>query len=371
MTEPTAQILPLAADFPPATRAQWLELVSKLLKGAPFERKLVAKTRDGLTIQPLYSGMTTERPPVGRTDAGAWAILQRVDHPDPAAANAEARHDCENGATALSLVLAGAVGAYGFGLTPSEAAIGRALDGLALDAPGLALEIDAGACGEAAAEVIAALAEQRGIAERASIRFGLDPLGAVAMTTTAGQPWKEAGAAFGQCVAKLMQSGFRGPLAVADGRIIHNAGGSEAQELGFVLAVAVSYLRALGAKRDCARSRARAHLLSPQRRRRSVPDHCQVPRATPSLGACRSGLRARTCADLHQRRERLAHDDRPRSLCEHAAGDHCGVLGRPSAVPMPSRCCHLRCHAACRTASRDGSRAIRSSCLPRNPILRW
>ena len=37
-------------------------------------------------------------------------------------------------------------------------------------------------------------------------------------------------------------------LAAADGRVIHNAGGSEAQELAFVLAVALAYLRALEAE---------------------------------------------------------------------------------------------------------------------------
>ena len=41
---------------------------------------------------------------------------------------------------------------------------------------------------------------------------------------------------------------FGGKLAVADGRIIHNAGGSEAQELAFVLAAALAYLRALEAR---------------------------------------------------------------------------------------------------------------------------
>ena len=29
--------LPLAAEFPPATREQWLKLVDGVLKGAPFE----------------------------------------------------------------------------------------------------------------------------------------------------------------------------------------------------------------------------------------------------------------------------------------------------------------------------------------------
>ena len=41
--------------------------------------------------------------------------------------------------------------------------------------------------------------------------------------------------------------GFKGPFAVADGRVIHNAGGSEAQELAFALATGVAYLRALEA----------------------------------------------------------------------------------------------------------------------------
>ena len=42
----------LAGEFPPARREDWLKLVSAALKGAPFE-KLVARTHDGLAIEPL------------------------------------------------------------------------------------------------------------------------------------------------------------------------------------------------------------------------------------------------------------------------------------------------------------------------------
>src|SRR5262249_20191265 len=41
--------------------------------------------------------------------------------------------------------------------------------------------------------------------------------------------------------------GYKGPFAAADGRVIHNAGGSEAQELAWVLATALAYVRALEA----------------------------------------------------------------------------------------------------------------------------
>jgi methylmalonyl-CoA mutase len=52
---------------------------------------------------------------------------------------------------------------------------------------------------------------------------------------------------FAQKIGELMRRGFKGPFALADGRPVHDAGGSEAQELAFTLAVAVAYLRALEA----------------------------------------------------------------------------------------------------------------------------
>ena len=58
-------------------------------------------------------------------------------------------------------------------------------------------------------------------------------------------------------ISKLAAQGFRGPFAQADGRLIHNAGGSEAQELAYVLAAALAYLRALesgGRELDAARA---------------------------------------------------------------------------------------------------------------------
>ena len=46
--------LPLAAEFPPATREQWHKLIDGVLKGASFET-LQSASADGLTIEPLYA----------------------------------------------------------------------------------------------------------------------------------------------------------------------------------------------------------------------------------------------------------------------------------------------------------------------------
>src|SRR5579864_8930635 len=124
MTEP--QNPTPAADFPPATAEAWRGLVDAVLKGAPFAR-LESRTYDGLTIEPLYPRDAAATAIAGRAPGAAWTVMQRVDHPDPAAANAQALDDLQNGASGLVLVFAGSVSANGFGLDPSPATLARAL----------------------------------------------------------------------------------------------------------------------------------------------------------------------------------------------------------------------------------------------------
>jgi methylmalonyl-CoA mutase len=254
---PDAADLPLAAEFPPATREQWRKLVEDVLKGAPFGTRLVAKTYDALGIEPLYGRRATAQPIAARAPAAPWSIMQRLDHPDAAAANAEALHDLENGATGLSVVFAGAVGAYRYGLPATEQAIARALDGIYFDA-GIALDLDSGPQAQDIGHLLAALVRRRGVAPAATnVRFGFDPLGVAAIGSGNPQPRSDLLASFNAAISDLAAQGFRGPFAAADGRVIHNAGGSEAQELAYVLAVALEYLRALeagGVTLDAARS---------------------------------------------------------------------------------------------------------------------
>ena len=236
--------LKLAAEFPPASREDWLKLVEQVLKGAPIE-PLAFKTYDGFKIAPLSERAAHARPLAGRVPGEPWQVLQRVDHPDPAAANAQALEDLENGATGLSLVLAGAPGAHGYGLPGDPEVLARALDGVHLEIP---IELDLSRQHVEAASTLASLVRARGIAPGATqIRFGLDPLGAAAMNGGTPLPWAKLAPIFAKRMSDLAGQGFSGPFAAADGRIIHASGGSEAQELAFVLAVAVAYLRALEA----------------------------------------------------------------------------------------------------------------------------
>ncbi len=236
--------LSLARDFAPADEAAWRALVEEALKGAPFA-SLRSKTNDGIAIEPLYDRAPASGRIPGRTPGLPWGVTQRIDLPDPKAANAQILDDLNNGASGLVLVFPGAIGDHGYALRATGAAISAALDNVYLDA-GVAIDLDLGIQSKDAAGLIATLVKAREIYPKdVRISFGFGPLGGIAMSGQSPLPWADIATAFAGLVSDLAAQGFVGPFAVADGRVIHAAGGSEAQELAFVLACAVAYLRAL------------------------------------------------------------------------------------------------------------------------------
>jgi methylmalonyl-CoA mutase len=244
---PMDEQLTLASEFPTTSEADWRKLVEAALKGASFEKRLVSQTYDGLQIQPLYPRAAGAEPVVGRAPGTPWTIMQRVDHPDPKAANALALQDLENGATGLTLVFAGSLNANGYGLDALPEAIARALDGIELDA-GITIDFNLSPPTRGAVDHVAALVKARKL-DPASVdlRGSLNPIGGFAAAGSSPKPWSELSQMLAAAVRKFSDQGFRGPFVVADGRIIHNAGGSEAQELAFAIAAAVDCLRALEA----------------------------------------------------------------------------------------------------------------------------
>jgi len=253
----------LASEFPATSRKEWLALVEKSLRGTPFDQKLVAESYDGLKLQPLYERVQHVQAIEGRA-AAPWGIIQRVDHPDPAIANAEALHDLENGATGLSLLFAGAPSANGYGLPEiSVETVDRVLDKIRLDA--ISIRLDARPRVLKAAESFLAAAERRGIAiSKLDAVLGIDPFGALAAIGSIPETVAAAIEKRATFAAALSRQGFGGQTFIADGRPVHDAGGSEAQELAYILSCAVAYWRGLemaGLSLDAARKQI-AFLLS-------------------------------------------------------------------------------------------------------------
>ena len=239
--------LRLAADFAPATFDDWRKLVDGVLKGATFE-KLVGKTYDGLKIEPIYPRARDATPVAGRGPAAPWQIMQRIDHPDAAIANAQALHDLENGATGLEIEFAEGPGARGFGVTEAtNETLARVFEGVIFDA-GIAIALNPVLGRQNAGLNLADIIEARRVdPAKVDVRFNYQPLSTLAARGEARAAWPEMERPFAEMIGGLIRRGFKGPFALADGRPVHDAGGSEAQELAFALAAALAYLRAMEA----------------------------------------------------------------------------------------------------------------------------
>ena len=353
--------LRLAADFQPASYDDWRKLVDGVLKGAPFE-KLVGKTADGLKIDPIYPRAQGAAVVAGRPAAAPWQIMQRIDHPDVGAANAQALHDLENGATGLTLVFSGANGAHGFGLEPSAEAVEKVLDGVFVDA-GISIDLQVGPQSRMAAIRLAEYVKRKGLDPAAcDIRFGLDPIGACAVWGSSPYAWAEIVPAVTGAIKGLaaigIQGSIRGRRSTADPRCRRIRGPGAGVRAG----ARIAYLRALegaGVALEDARAMVYARLSADADQFVTLAKF----RALRLLWArIEAGLRPDAQAALRRRRNRLADADAARSLREHAARDDRDVLRRPRRRQTPSPCCRIRWPSDCPIRSRGAWRATRSWC---------
>ncbi|MCI2420007.1 methylmalonyl-CoA mutase subunit beta [Saccharopolyspora sp. K220] len=235
---------------PEPTREQWRAQVEKVLRrsglvgeqapGGPVEDVLASSTYDGIAVQPLYTESSVEPGAPGLAPfvrgsrpqgsvAEGWDVRQRHENPDPAETNREILADLYNGVSSLWLRLGPG------GLAVDD--LPDALVGVHLDLIGVTL--DAGAEFGAATEAFLVLATEQGL-RGSGLRgnLGADPLGVQART---GQPGdRDAAVALARrCAAEFPEL----KALVVDGLPYHDAGGSDAQELGCALAAATTYLR--------------------------------------------------------------------------------------------------------------------------------
>jgi methylmalonyl-CoA mutase len=238
--------LNLAAEFPASTEAEWRRVVDGVLKGVPFEKKLVAKSAEGIALAPLFARRADAAPIAGKRAASPWRSFARVDDPDLARANATLLGELENGADGIALFFASGYAARGFGLpAPTVEALDAALGGVHLDLVPVRMETSPHH-GRAAAEAFAALAKARRLpGETLDVDFGFSVFIYLALTGGVPAGYREAMTGAIGSMRALQEQGFKGPFFRADGRLFHDAGAGEAQELALVLAQGVATLRAL------------------------------------------------------------------------------------------------------------------------------
>lgn len=250
-------ILPLSSAFADATEAEWLAAVDKALKGKGID-SITRHTADGLDVRPLYreSDFPSATDPLGTPGAAPylrgptaapdaylpWDIRQAFTHPDPATTNAEILRDLERGVSSIELTLdaSGETGVQVTGLADLQ----TVLDGVDASIATIALDpVDAP--GFIAAGLLATWAEGAPDPGALKLDFNLDPLGALARTGILTSPLADTFATLADMLSRLSGPFTGAGLIRIDARMVHEAGGSDAQELGALIASAVDTLRRL------------------------------------------------------------------------------------------------------------------------------
>jgi methylmalonyl-CoA mutase len=220
-----------AREFDQDGFERWRVLVDKALKGEPFE-SLTSVSDDSIALDPLYAP-SSETPISMRGGGMPWVVAQRVDHPDSEAAHLQAMAELEGGASGLVLVSDGAPASAGYGI--DLGALPAILDDVLVDAVRLTLEPSPARARDARA--LAAYLDARDTANaHIAVDFGLDPASLLAATGGLRGDGPTTREAQDRHFGQLAEYGFKGTIYRADGRVIHNAGGSDADELAFVLA---------------------------------------------------------------------------------------------------------------------------------------
>jgi methylmalonyl-CoA mutase len=200
-------------NFPPVTAEQWRAQVDKELAGAPFEKTLVTRTPEGLSILPLY----TEGPkgePVGVEARGeAFRICIKVAAD---AAPADLTAELEGGAEALWLPAGAARAALQrvdlaktfVVVDPGKESPVAVLEAIAARAPNTAVALGADPFGDLAAGLLGASDLDRARAGLvAAGRFADDRMPQATSLTVSTLPYHDAGADAAEEIALALSTG--------------------------------------------------------------------------------------------------------------------------------------------------------------------
>ncbi|MGD8396654.1 MAG: methylmalonyl-CoA mutase family protein, partial [Candidatus Eiseniibacteriota bacterium] len=258
----------LFAAFEPASHEAWRAEAERLLRGAPFDRRMRTRTVEGITLEPIYhredlAGLAAVGSMPGETPflrgasvlgnrAGGWRIAQELDRRLDGTATGAATEAATGAATGTPAGSATPNAALRAALARGQNAIwvgSDALDSLLEDidpaAQPLFIRARAGD-GAAACELLETVARRHGI-DLATLdgAIVLDPLGALAAS---GSLARSLDACFADLAATTVWAARHTPRLGSvwvDGTPYHDGGGSAVEELAFTIATGIESLRRL------------------------------------------------------------------------------------------------------------------------------
>lgn len=260
-------------EFPETTYAEWRAAAEESLKGAPFDKKLITRTHEGIELQPIYNKSDLDAlnlpenwpglPPYLRGTTPApdrfdpWLVAQELPYGDPNVFNEAARADLNRGQNALNVLLDVATrrGQDPDDADPAQVAqcglsislladLEKALEEIHIGA--IPVMVWAGASALPLLGAFVAIAESRGIAA-SELRGGVlaDPLTEYARDGKLCLGLKDAYAEMAESIRWAGSAGTALRTVGVQGGLWSDCGANAVEELAFALATGTEYVREL------------------------------------------------------------------------------------------------------------------------------
>ncbi len=231
----------LFQEFPEVSTSEWEEIITKDLKGADYNKKLIWKTNEGINVKPYYRAEDIENldhlkakpgqfPFVrGNKQENSWLVRQDIYVEEVKEANKKALEVLNRGVESLGFILLD---------VPSLEQFRDLLNGIALEE----IEINL-ICGSHFKEILESflliLKEKEANLEAIKGSISFNPLTEASLTGVI----EDLGDA-----KQILESSKNLPYfrtLLVHGSIFHNSGSTAVEELGFALAMATEYINQL------------------------------------------------------------------------------------------------------------------------------
>jgi methylmalonyl-CoA mutase len=225
----------LFAEFPPVTDEQWMAVVEKDLKGADFQKRLVTKTLDNLSLKPFYRKADAANICSPVQKGPHWNLREEIREPSIEAANAHIVRCLTRGVDELSVIT------YPIGPPVRTLAdMEQLLDGVWMEA--VPIHWLVGPLAKPVSAMLVSLAQKKGMQQSdMDGSVDLDPImdRCARWVDTSMDTWKADFEAVAGCIQQELPK-FK--MLTIRGAIFEKAGASLAQELAFSLALFAEYL---------------------------------------------------------------------------------------------------------------------------------
>ncbi|MCX6271226.1 MAG: methylmalonyl-CoA mutase family protein [Bacteroidetes bacterium] len=255
MNEPTKE-KGLFSEFPPISAKEWEEVILADLKGADFEKKLIWKTDEGISLRPFYRSedltglshldcLPGEKPYTrgNRVRTNQWEIRQDLFETDPARLNALVKVMIERGAGGIGIDASSLLSVNDIRLLFDQVDLTRA-----------AIHFYRAASYNALLKIFLEYLEEVSTDPRlVKGSFNADPLSWLLLHGAFYQDWERNLRASAELIKTVRHSLPLFKALNINAHHFHNAGSSLSQELGFALSMACEYvsdLTDMGMKAD-------------------------------------------------------------------------------------------------------------------------